>query len=200
MPFTTRPVVRGRNYAVTSGHYLATAAGIRMLEQGGNAIDAAAATCFAINLLEPQSNGIGGEVPTLVYVTSEKKVYAVCGMGWSPRAFTIDWCRQKNIDLIPGDGYLPACVPSVVDTWALAVARWGKLSLSQILAPAMELAEHGFPVYDGLRRSLIANQTKFTELYPTTGAVYLSNGKVPQTGEIVRNPDYAAMLRLLCAA
>lgn len=200
MPFTTRPIVRGRNYAVTSGHYLATAAGFRMLEQGGNAIDAAAAMTFAINLLEPQSNGIGGEVPALVYIAAEKKVHALCGVGWSPQAFTIDWCRQNNIDLIPGDGYLPACVPSVVDTWAMAVARWGNLSLLQILAPTIELAEHGYPLYDGLQRSLVANKTKFTELYPTTGAIYLRDGKVPQTGEIVRNPDYAAMLRLMCAA
>ena len=144
MPFTTRPVVRGRNYAVTSGHYLATAAGFRMLEMGGNAIDAAAAMCFAINLLEPQQNGIGGEVPTLVYIAGEKKVFALSGQGWSPKAFTIDWCRDNQIDLIPGDGYLPAG-SSVVDTWALAVARWGKLSFSQILAPAIEIAEQGFP-------------------------------------------------------
>jgi gamma-glutamyltranspeptidase/glutathione hydrolase len=200
MPFTTRPVVRGRNYAVTSGHYLATTAGIRMLEMGGNAIDAAAATCFAINLLEPQNNGIGGEVPTLVYIASEKKVYSLSGMGWSPQVFTIDWCREQGIDLIPGDGYLPACVPSVVDTWALAVARWGKLSFSQILGPTIELAANGYPLYDGLHRSLVMNRAKFTELYPTTGAAYLPNGRVPEAGAVVRNPDYAAMLQWLCDA
>ena len=200
MPFTTRPVVRGRNYAVTSGHYLATAAGVRMLEMGGNAIDAAAATCFAINLLEPQNNGIGGEVPTLVYIAAEKKVYELSGMGWSPQALTIEWCREHGIDLIPGDGYLPACVPSVVDTWAMAVARWGKLSFSQILAPTIELADRGYPLYDGLHQSLRGNHQKFTQLYPTTGQVYLPGGKVPRAGEIVRNPDYAAMLRLMCAA
>jgi gamma-glutamyltranspeptidase/glutathione hydrolase len=198
MPFTTRPVVRGRNYAVTSGHYLATAAGVRMLEMGGNAIDAAAATCFAINLLEPQNNGIGGEVPTLVYIAAEKKVYELSGMGWSPQAFTIEWCREHDIDLIPGDGYLPACVPSVVDTWAMAVARWGKLSFAQILAPTIELAANGYPLYDSLQRSLAMNTRKFTELYPTTGAVYLPGGRAPETGAIVRNPDYAAMLRWMC--
>lgn len=200
MSFTTRPVVRGRNYAVTSGHYLATAAGFRMLEMGGNAIDAAAATCFALNLLEPQSNGIGGEVPTLVYVAAEQRVYALSGQGWSPQAFTIAWCREHDIDLIPGDGYLPACTPAVVGTWALAVARWGKLSFSQILAPTIALAEHGYPLYAGLRQSMIANARKFTELYPTTGAVYLPNGSIPELGEPVRNLDYAAMLRQLCRA
>jgi len=200
MPFTTRPVVRGRTYAVTSGHYLATAAGMRMLEQGGNAIDAAAAMTFAINLLEPQNNGIGGEVPALIYSAQEKKVWSLCGMGWSPAAFTIDWCRAHDIDLIPGDGYLPACVPSVVDTWALAVARWGKLSFGQILAPVIELAEYGYPAYDGLERSLGANKVKFTEAYPTTGAVYLPGGRVPKAGELIRNPSYAAMLHLMVTA
>ncbi|MFQ5917331.1 MAG: gamma-glutamyltransferase, partial [Candidatus Binatia bacterium] len=119
--FTTRPVVMGRRGVVTSGHYLATAAGFRIMEQGGNAIDAAAAMCFCLNLLEPQSNGIGGEVPTLIYSAKEKKVFAISGMGWSPKAFTTDWCREHGIDLIPGDGYLPACVPAMVDTWTTAL-------------------------------------------------------------------------------
>src|SRR5919205_809361 len=107
--FTTRPVIMGPHGVVTSGHYLATAAGFRIMQQGGNAIDAAAAMCFCLNLLEPQSNGIGGEVPTLIYSAQAREVFAISGMGWSPQAFTIDWCRAQGLDLIPGDGYLPAC-------------------------------------------------------------------------------------------
>jgi gamma-glutamyltranspeptidase/glutathione hydrolase len=121
-------------------------------------------------------------------------------MGWSPQAFTIEWCREHGIDLIPGDGYLPACVPSVMDTWALAVARWGTLSFSDILAPTIDLAENGFPLYDGLHLSLKNNRGKFTGLYPTTGQVYLPSGRLPKPGELVRNPDYAAMMRSMCAA
>ena len=83
--FSTRPVVMGTRGVVTSGHYLATAAGFRIMEQGGNAFDAAAAMCFCVNLLEPQSNGIGGEVPVLVYSANEKKVFSISGMGWSPQ-------------------------------------------------------------------------------------------------------------------
>ncbi|MCH7714417.1 MAG: gamma-glutamyltransferase, partial [Chloroflexi bacterium] len=123
--FTTRPVIMGTRGVVTSGHYLATAAGFRIMEQGGNAIDAAAAMVFCLNLLEPQSNGIGGEVPTLIYSAKENKTFAVSGMGWSPNAFTIEWCRENGIGLIPGDGYLPACVPALVGTWTTAVARFG---------------------------------------------------------------------------
>jgi gamma-glutamyltranspeptidase/glutathione hydrolase len=170
------------------------------MEQGGNAIDAAAAMCFCLNLLEPQSNGIGGEVPTLLYSARERKAVAISGMGWSPKELTIDWCRANGIDLIPGDGYLPACVPAVVDTWATAVARYGNLSFSQVLRPAVELAENGFPVYERLHESLASSFDKFNERYPTTADIYYPNGRVPETGEVWRNPDFAAMLRTMCEA
>ena len=94
----TRPVIMGTRGVVTSGHYLATAAGFRSMEQGGNAIDAAAAMCFCLNLLEPQSNGIGGEAPTLIYSSRENRTFAISGMGCSPKAFTIEWCRENGID------------------------------------------------------------------------------------------------------
>ena len=198
--FTTRPVIMGTRGVVASGHYLATAAGFRIMEQGGNAIDAAAAMCFCLNLLEPQSNGIGGEVPTLVYPAREGRPVAVSGMGWSPQAFTIEWCRDNGIDLIPGDGYLPACVPAVVDTWATAVARYGTLSFSEVLQPAISLAEDGFPVYDRLHESLSSSFDKFNERYPTTAELYYPAGRVPETGEVWRNPDFAAVLRTMCEA
>ncbi len=198
--FTTRPVVMGRRGVVATGHYLATAAGFRIMEQGGNAVDAAAAACFCLNLLEPQSNGVGGEVPTLVYAAGEGKVHALSGMGWSPQAFTLDWCRQHGLDLIPGDGYLPACVPAVVGTWALALARFGRLSFGEVVQPAIELAENGYPVYQSLHDSLRSNQAKFTEQYPSTGEVYLTSGRAPAVGALHRNPDWAETLRILCRA
>ena len=196
----TRPVIMGTRGVVTSGHYLATAAGFRIMEQGGNAIDAAAAMCFCLNLLEPQSNGIGGEAPTLIYSARENRTFAISGMGCSPKAFTIEWCRDNGIDLIPGDGYLPACVPAVVDTWAAAVARFGTMSFSQILQPAIELADNGFPVYQRLHDRLAGDLRKFTELYPTTGAVYCPGGRAPEVGDIFRNPDFAQTLKTMAAA
>ena len=198
--FITRPVIMGRRGVVTSGHYLVCSAGLRILMGGGNAIDAAAAMGICETLIEPQSNGIGGEAPTLVYSAKERKTFAVSGMGWSPRAFTIDWCRQNGIDLIPGDGYLPACVPAVVDTWATAMARFGTMSFSEILQPTIEFAENGFPVYEALSRSLRMNREKFMELYPTTAEVYFPGGRIPDVGEVHRNPDFAEMLRVMCRA
>ncbi len=198
--FTTRPVIMGTRGVVTSGHYLATAAGFRIMEQGGNAIDAAAAMCFCLNLLEPHSNGIGGEVPTLIHSAREGRTVAISGMGWSPKDLTIDWCRHNGIDLIPGDGYLAACVPAPVDTWAAAVARYGNLSFSEVLAPAIRLAEDGFPIYEGLHDSLAASFDRFNERYPTTAEVYYPDGRVPEIGEVWRNPDFAEALKTMCAA
>ena len=198
--FTTRPVVMGKRGVVTSGHYLATAAGFRIMEQGGNAIDAAAAMCFCLNLLEPQDNGTGGEVPTLIYSAKEGRPFAISGQGWSPAAFTIEWCKEHGIDLIPGDGYLPACVPAVVDTWATAIARFGTMSFSQVVQPAIELAETGFPVYQRLHEYCTANLQKFTEQYPTTGEIYCPDGQVPEVGQIIRNPDWAGAFQLMCQA
>jgi len=198
--FTTRPVIMGTRGVVTSGHYLASAGGFRIMGQGGNAVDAAAAMCFCLNLLEPHQNGLGGEVPVLVYSAKEGKTFAISGMGWAPEAFTIDWCRQHHIDLIPGDGYLPACVPAMVGTWALALARFGTMSFAQVLQPAIELAEHGFPVYSGLHEHLAENAQKYAELYPSTGELYCPGGQVPEVGEVLRNPDYASVLRAMCRA
>ena len=198
--FTTRPVVMGTRGVVTAGHYLAAAAGFRIMEQGGNAIDAAAAMCVCLNLLEPQSCGIGGEVPTLLYSAKDKKTYAISGMGWAPEEFSIDWCRDNGIDLIPGDGYLPITVPAVVDTWALALSRFGTMSYSQVLQPAIRLAEDGFPVYQKLHDSLASSRSKYMDLYPTTGEVYFPDGRVPEVGEILRNPDFAEMLKTMCRA
>ena len=198
--FTTRPVIMGTRGVVTSGHYLVSSAGLRILMHGGNAIDAAAAMGFCEALLEPQSNGIGGEVPTLIYSAKESKTYSISGMGWSPKSLTIEWCRDNGIDLIPGDGYIPACVPAVVGTWATALARFGTKSFSEILQPAIEMAEDGFPVYERLHARLSSDVTKFTQVYPTTGEVYYPDGKVPELGEILRNPDFAEMLKTLCRA
>ena len=102
--------------------------------------------------------------------------------------------------MIPGDGYLPACVPAVVDTWAASVARFGTMSFSQILQPAIELAENGYPVYERLHYGLRSYYSQFTEVYPTTGEVYYPKGRPPEIGEVLRNPDYAETLKVMCRA
>lgn len=195
-----RPLLQARHEMVVAGHYLAAAAGFRILQMGGNAIDAAAAAGFCLGVVEPQENTLGGEVPILVYSARDRRSYAISGVGWSPERLTIDWCRSQGIDLIPGDGFLPACVPAVVGTWGLALQRFGTLPLSRVLEPAMDLASGGFPLYPGLRGCLEANRVRFLDRYPTTADVYLPGGKIPALGERVRNPDVARLFECLCEA
>jgi gamma-glutamyltranspeptidase / glutathione hydrolase len=200
MSHPTRPIIMARRGVVTSGHYLTSEAGLRILQMGGNAIDAAAAMCFCEVLMEPHNCGLGGEVPTLVYSAKERQAYAVSGMGWSPEAFTIEWCRQHKVDIIPGDGYLPACVPSVVGTWALALARFGTLGFKEVLQPAIEYAEQGFAIYGGLQDCIRNNADRWQEHYPSTFQVYCPGGQIPAMGDVFRNPDLGATYRRIVAA
>ena len=197
---TDRPLILATHGMVTSGHYLATAAGYRIALQGGNAVDIAAAAGFCLSVLNPHEYTLGGEVPTLVYAAKEQRVYAISGVGWTPQALSIAWCRAHNIDLIPGDGFLPACVPAVVGTWALTLQRFGTLSLAQVLQPAIELAEEGFPMYAALRRDISRDAELFRQRYLTTAALYLPGGRVPDVGERIRNIDLAQVFRIMCRA
>lgn len=199
-PFTTRPVIQGSRGVVTAGHYLAAAAGFRILEQGGNAVDAGAAMTFCLTLLEPHNCGLGGEVPVLLYSAKEKKAWALSGQGCAPREMTIDWFRRALVDLIPGDGLLPAMVPSVVGTWAEALARFGTKTFAEVLAPAIELAEEGFPMYPDLHAQLAANAERFRRDYPGTASLYCPGGTPPAVGELFANPDWARVLRRMAAA
>ena len=195
-----RPIIRARNAVVTSGHYLATAAGLGVISSGGNAVDAGAAMAFCLHLLEPHQNGIGGEVPILIYSAKHEKVFAISGMGTSPAALDIEFCKANKLDMIPPDGFLPACVPAAVGTWCEALSQFGTLTLGEVLAPAIEIAEAGFPVYEALQRNLTNLEERFTARYPSSAAVYYTDGKPPKVGQLLTNPDYASMLKMLCEA
>ncbi len=193
--FTTRPVYMGTHGVIASGHYLAARAGQRMFDKGGNAIDALVATGFALNLLKPHLNGLGGEVPILVYSASDKKVFSISGQGFIGKAATVDWFRKEGIDLIPGDGFLPACVPAMFGSWAFALMRFGTLTLKDVLGPAIDYAESGFPVYPGLRHAVAGLAERFRTEWPSSAAVYLPNDRVPAVGDVFKNPDFAAVLK-----
>jgi gamma-glutamyltranspeptidase/glutathione hydrolase len=194
-PFTTRPVYLGTHAVIAAGHYLAARAGQRQLDRGGNAIDAAVASGFALNVLEPQSCGVGGEVPILIYSAREGKPVALSGQGWAGKAATVDWFRRANIDPIPGDGFLPATVPAAFGSWALALQRFGTRTLKEVLEPALDYTESGFPVYPGLHNAIAASARRFREEWSSSAAVYLPDGRVPAVGEILKNPDWARTLK-----
>src|SRR5690349_6572203 len=173
-PFATRPVLQGTFGMVAAGHYLAAAIGLRMLETGGNAVDAGVATGFALALLKPQSVGIGGEVPILIHLADQRKSVAINGQGWAPRAANIEWFRTNGVKLIPSDGLLPATVPAQFAAWCIALQQFGTKSLADVLGPAVDLAEGGFPVYNALRNAVLKVLDRFQQEWPTSAAVYLS--------------------------
>ncbi len=198
--FTTRPVIMGTHGMVTSGHYLASRIGLHILEEGGNAVDAGVAMGFALAVLEPYIYGIGGEVPILLYRADEKRVVCLSGQGPAPRKATIGWFRKNGIDAIPGDGLLPAAVPDAVSTWIAALSLFGTMRLSQVLTPAIELAERGFPMFDRLASALERSSGQFLEAWPTSARAYLPGGRVPAVGEIYGQKDLAGMFTALVEA
>jgi gamma-glutamyltranspeptidase/glutathione hydrolase len=193
--FATRPVLQGTFGMVAAGHYLASAIELRVLEQGGNAVDAGVAGGLALAVLKPQSNGIGGEVPILIHLAKEGRSVAVNGQGWAPRAATIQWFREHHVDLIPSDGFLPATVPAQFASWCTALQEFGTLSLADVLGPAVDLAEGGFPIYSALRNGVLKVIERFRTEWPTSGALYLQDGQMPPDGTLHRNPDWARTLK-----
>jgi gamma-glutamyltranspeptidase/glutathione hydrolase len=194
-----RPVIRGQQYAVSSMKAEATEAAVRILEAGGNAFDAAVAGQAVLALVDPDSNGLGADAVVLVYVAAEKKVYSINAEGTAPGLATIDWYMKHNGGKIPNsDGLLSASLPGVIDAWYVMLDRWGTMSFAQVLDRAIAVAEHGFPMGEGLARSIAGS--KKIQKYPTTMKVYFPNGRAPQPGEIFRNPDAARMLRKLVEA
>ncbi len=197
---STRPVVRGRHLVVSCGHYLAALAGMRMRDRGGNAIDAGVAMAFCQAVLESQSYGFGGEVPILIYSARDRRVVAINGNMRAPAAATIEWFRTRGITLIPDDGFLPAGVCAVADALITALERYGHLSLNDVLAPAIELAAEGFPVYEAMHNLIVTHADRFRTEWPTSAALFLPGGEVPVLGQTWRNPDLARTFERLVEA
>ena len=199
MPLS-RPTIHSRKGVVSSGHYLATSAGLRMFACGGNAIDAGVAAGFALAVLKPQQNSLGGECPILIYNPTDKNVMAVSGQGTAPGKATIKWFKDNNIGMIPGEGLLAATVPGMFGSYATALLKFGRLTLRQVLEPAFELAESGFPVYSALHGVLCSLKDKFINEWPTSAQVFIPEGKVPDIGEILKQPALANTFRSLMEA
>src|SRR6266852_5918820 len=136
-PFTTRPEIDGTFGVVASTHWIATAVGMGTLERGGNAFDAAVATAFTLQVVEPHLNGPGGDVPVLLYDVRKGKPELICGQGPAPAGATIAHYRSEGLDMVPGTGLLAACVPGMFDTWMVLLRDYGTMRLADVLAPAI---------------------------------------------------------------
>jgi gamma-glutamyltranspeptidase/glutathione hydrolase len=196
---TMRPVIRGRQAAVASMKAEATEAARRILAAGGNAFDAAVGGQAALGVTDFSLNGMGSDAVVLVYNARDKKVYSVNAEPRAPKLATIEWYEKNNGGKIPeSDGLLSGGVPGVVDAWYTLLDRWGTMSFEQVLQPAIDLAENGFPLSER-GASYIAGSKKILK-YPTSVKVYLPNGRPPRAGEILRNPDLARTLKKLVEA
>jgi gamma-glutamyltranspeptidase/glutathione hydrolase len=202
---TFRPVVRGKRGAVASGHPLSAEAGLRLLQQGGNATDAGCAAILAASVIEFSHFSFGGEVPIIIK-PSNGAVTVINGQGTAPmlatRQFFLDQAKkgepQKAPPYIPSTGILPATVPAVLDAVVTALDRFGTKSLAQVMQPAIELAD-GVPI-DELRASYIERTRKVYEPWPSSAKVFLPGGRAPKPGEMFSQPDLARTLRAIVKA
>jgi gamma-glutamyltranspeptidase/glutathione hydrolase len=171
-----------------------------MHELGGNAIDAGVATALAQAVLEFQDYGFGGEAPILVYSSSIRSVVAINGNTRMPAAATPEWFHRRGIEMIPGDGFLPAGVCAAPDALMTALSLFGTLTLEQVLTPGLELAANGFPMYEGMRNAIIACESRFRNEWPSSAALLLPEGKVPAVGVLWKNPGLAQTFEKLIEA
>ena len=145
-PFTTRPQLAGTFGMVASTHWLASAAGMAVLEKGGNAFDAAVATGLVLQVVEPHLNGPGGEVPVIGFDAAAGEAFVLDGQGPAPAAATLGVFESLGLDLVPGTGLLAACVPAAFGTWMLLLERYGKLPLREVMEYAIGYARDGYPM------------------------------------------------------
>ncbi len=198
MNFVSRrsPVV-GRKGMVATSQPLAVAAGLEILAQGGSAADAAVAVAAALNVTEPTSTGIGGDVFALYYEAASRRVYALNGSGRAPKALTLERLRREGLDkeLPPFHPYT-ITVPGACAAWCDLVERFGRLSMDRVLAPAIRLAEEGFPVAP-ITAYFWARGVERQLRHAVNGLELTLEGRAPRPGEVFRNPGLARTFRLV---
>jgi gamma-glutamyltranspeptidase/glutathione hydrolase len=198
--FTTRPELLGTFGMVSSTHWLASAAGLGIMERGGNAFDAAVCAGLVLQVVEPHLNGPGGDLPIVLYSAEQRAVQVVCGQGVAPAAATIDSFRELGLEMVPGTGLLAPCVPGAIGAWLLLLEQHGTMRLRDVLEPAIGYAQAGFPVVPRIADTIATVERLFREEWPESAAVWLTDG-VPRPGSLLRNPDLAATYgRLLAGA
>ncbi|GDY31142.1 gamma-glutamyltransferase family protein [Gandjariella thermophila] len=185
--FTTRPELVGTHGMVAATHWLASAAGMAVLEDGGNAFDAAAAAGFVLQVVEPHLNGPGGELPAVFLPAGESEPRVLCGQGIAPAGATIDHYRDLGLDLVPGTGLLAATVPGSWDAWLLLLRDHGTMTLRQVLDRAIGYARGGFPLVDRIAVTIASVADLFRDHWPTSAELWLPGGAAPAGGSRFTN-------------
>jgi gamma-glutamyltranspeptidase/glutathione hydrolase len=193
----TRSAVRAMNGMIATSQPLASATGLRVLQQGGNAVDAAVAAAAVLCVVEPMMLSPGGDLFAIVWDAKKKELKALNASGRSPQAASIDELKKRGVDQMSADGIHTVTVPGAVDGWAKLIERYGAMSLAQVLQPAIEYAERGFPVTDVIAADWQVGLSH--KDHPDFAATFLPNGKPPAPGEIFTNKNLASTLRKIAA-
>ena len=188
--FTTRPEIVGNFGVVTSTHWIASAVGMSILEKNGNAFDAAVATGFALQVVEPHLNGPGGEVPLILCPNGENPI-VICGQGVAPNSATLKTFSDMNLNIVPGSGLLPAVVPGAFDAWMLLLLNYGTMSLRTVLEPAISIATKGYPLVPNIINTIKSVEELFKTEWTTSAEIYLPKGEVPSIGDFFTNKKMA---------
>ncbi|WNM31402.1 gamma-glutamyltransferase [Streptomyces sp. Li-HN-5-11] len=196
--FTTRPTLQGTFGMVSSTHWLASQSAMAVLEDGGNAYDAAVAGAFVLYVVEPHLNGPAGEVPILL-APAGGEVRVLCGQGVAPAGATVAHYRGLGLDLVPGTGPLAAAVPGAFDAWMLLLRDHGTKSLADVLKFAIGYAEHGHAPVERVGETIETVRKLFATEWTSSAEVYLPGGRAPRPGELLRNPALAATWKRLLA-
>lgn len=196
--FTTRPTLQGTFGMVSSTHWLASQSAMAVLEDGGNAYDAAVAAGFVLHVVEPHLNGPAGEVP-MILAPSDGDVQVLCGQGPAPAGATVAHYRSLGLDLVPGTGPLAAAVPGAFDAWMLLLRDHGTKSVAEVLRYAIGYAEDGHAPVERIGQTVETVRELFETEWQSSADVYLPGGKSPKPGELFRNPALAATWRRLIA-
>src|SRR5579863_5032953 len=195
-----RSMVETKFGIVATSQTLASAAGARILEMGGNAIDAAIAANAVLGVVEPMSDGIGGDLFAIVYEAKTGKLYGLNASGWAPTGLTIEALERQKITKMPRYGIYSVTVPGAVAGWDLLRSKFGTMPFERILTPAIYYADNGFPVPEVIGQLWPV----FGKALATNGSkgakdIYLPDGVAPKTGQMFQNRDLAASLRLIAA-
>jgi gamma-glutamyltranspeptidase/glutathione hydrolase len=199
MDFTTRPELAGTFGMVASTHWLASAAGMAVLEKGGNAFDAAVAVGLTLQVVEPHLNGPGGEVPIIGHDARRGETFVVCGQGVAPAAASPESFGALGLDLVPGSGLLAATVPGAFGGWMLLLREYGTLPLRDVLEYAIGYAESGFPVVPPISWAIASVADIFRLRWPSSAAMYLIDSVPPAPGSLLANRVLAATYRRVLA-
>jgi len=195
-PRGTRSAAVARNGMIATSQALASAAGLKALQDGGNAIDAAITAAAVLAVVEPSMNGIGGDLLAIVWDAKTKQIHALDATGRSAHTATPEEFAKRGLKSMPGSGPLPVDVPGVVDGWHQLLTRFGTISMSQALQPAIKYARDGFPVQEIMADDW-AGATKRLAQDPAAAATFLPNGQAPKHGDIFANARLARTLELV---